>query len=63
MTRTNVLKLVKAGKEMILADSLYDTPYNEKQTNLAYTLGKMNVSWQLIMFIPSALPEGLLLFI
>ena len=44
MTRSNILKLVNAGTKMILADSLYDTPYNGKQTDIAYTSGKMNVS-------------------
>jgi len=44
MTKTTIMKLVEMGKKMILADSLYDLPYNEKNTDITYTLGKMNVS-------------------
>jgi hypothetical protein len=36
MTRTTTRKLVEMARKMILTDSLYDTPYNEKLMDSAY---------------------------
>lgn len=44
MTKSRKLKLVDAGTEMIFAGSLHDTPYNDRQMEIAYAPRNMNVS-------------------
>ncbi len=43
MTKNRILKLIDAGTEMMLNDSLPDTPYNDKMMDKADEVRSMNV--------------------